>query len=275
MLKRPHYIALSLVLVRGTGLFLNLPRPNGDPVQTGSGQPFPALVRPGRLRPRPRRASWQFPHPAARPPDSTRATPSRKQPASASARPRSTEVWRENERLREALNSSNKSPGNSSSPASSCAIRPTGGAPSRSTSGKRDGVVADMPVLDAGRAVGRQSQQVGASTARVALVGDPDCRRLGRGRRRRCAGLWRHFLRLVRRVLDGSVVELTYVNQPRVSKAGPAGADQRLGRGLSRQAFSSATSSTPTASGSGFTPKRASSWARTWTDLEEVWVVLP
>jgi len=85
--------------------------------------------------------------------------------------------------------------------------------------GQRDGIVSELPVLTLdGLLVGRV-MQVGSRTARVALVGDPDCRvsAMVEDGNARDYGV---IASGPGTLLDGSLVDLTYINQPRASKPG-------------------------------------------------------
>ena len=216
MLKRPHYIAFSLVLFLAL-LVLNLPGRTATQVERALGSLFlplfglaasvDALTEHTANSLIPRNVLLDQLRTLRQENDQLRIQALQ-----------SAEIWRENERLRQAANWQQQSPWKLR-PARVVLRDPANWWRTvQIDAGRRDGVVLDMPVLTPEGLVGRVTE-VGYRTARVALVGDPECRVSATVE----DGALRDYgviLSASSGALVGSVVDFTYVNQPKALKAG-------------------------------------------------------
>ncbi len=126
--------------------------------------------------------------------------------------------------------------------------------------GSRDGVRNNLPVLTPdGFLVGRISS-VSLTRSQVVLLGDPNCKVVGAGRRTRRA--IRDCLSAAG-VFDGSLVELEFPSSNCQPESGPRRRDQRRRRTFFPKEFRSAKSSIRGPWNTGSTPKRASNWRPT------------
>jgi rod shape-determining protein MreC len=270
MLKRPHYVALSLVLLLVL-VILNLPSQTATQLklalggvflplfglassvhhlaeQTGNAiTPRHALVNQLELL---RRENQQF-----RLRDIQTA-----------------EVWRENERLRQALNWQRLAPRKLR--LARVALRDPANwwRTVQIDLGERDGIVVDLPVMTPDGLVGR-IEEVGQRSSRVALVGDPDC----------------HVSAVVKEgnardygvisagasgVLDATMVDLTYVNRPTAMRPGQEVLTSGLGGIFPPGIVIGHIVDTNNVGFGLYTEARVKLGANL-DNLEEVWVVLP
>jgi rod shape-determining protein MreC len=270
MLKRPHYMALSLVLFLVL-VILNLPNQTATRSKLAIGSLFlplfglagsaHALVAQAGNSLTPRPALLNQLEQLRRENDRFRVRDSQIE-----------EVWRENDRLREALNWQRQSPWKLRLARVVLRDPANWWRTVQIDVGKRDGVVADLPVLTPDGLAGK-IKQVGHSTALVALVGDPDCpvSAVVEEGGVRDYGV---VLSGSSGILDGSVVDLTYVNQPRVMKAGQRVLTSGLTGAFPKGILIGHIVDTNSVGFGLYTEARVKLGA-SLDRLEEVWVVLP
>lgn len=270
MLKRPHYIALGLVLLLVLVLF-NLPRQTATQFKVLLGAAFlPLFGLAGSAHTVSERAAAAL-------------TPRRVLVAQLEQLRRenhqlrtremqAAQIWRENDRLRQALEWQKQAPWKLR-PARVVLRDPANWWRSVQIDvGERDGIRLDMPVLTPSGLVGRV-RQVENSRARVALVGDPECRvsaMVEEGTTRDygviSSGAWG--------ILDTSLVDLTYVNRPSVMKPGQRVLTSGLGGIFPRGILIGHIVDTNNIGFGLYVEARVKLSAKL-ESLEEVWVVLP
>jgi rod shape-determining protein MreC len=270
MLKRPHYIALSLVLFLVL-VVLNLPRQNATQIKLAVGGFFlPLFGLAGSVHSlaeqtgnslTPRRALYNQLEQLRRENDRFRVRDAQ-----------IAEVWRENDRLRQALNWQRQAPWKLRLARVVLRDPANWWRTVQIDVGQRDGIVADLPVLTPDGLAGR-IKQVGYSTSRVALVGDPECRvsAVVEDGAVRDYGV---ILSGSSGILDGSVVDLTYVNQPRAMKAGHRVLTSGLSGAFPKGILIGHIVDTNSIGFGLYTEARVKLGANL-ESLEEVWVVLP
>lgn len=271
MLKRPHYVACSLVLFVAL-VMLNLPSKTATQCKLALGGIFlPLFGLAGSahalteqlgnsLTPRRvllsqleqlRRENSQF-------------------------RVRETqvnEVWRENERLRQALRLQKQTPWKVQFARVVLRDPANWWRTVQIDVGERDGVASDAPVLTLeGLLVGRV-RQVGAHSARVALVGDPECgvSAVVQDGAARDYGV---IASGTASILDGTLVELSYVNKPTASKPGQRVLTSGLGGVFPAGILIGHIVDTNSVDFGLYAEARVKLGANL-DNLEEVWVVLP
>jgi rod shape-determining protein MreC len=270
MLKRPRYIALSLVLLLALVL-LNLPSQTATRAKLALGGFFFPLFglassahtlveRTGdALTPRRallaqidqlRRANEQF---------KLRET-------------QAAELWRENEQLRAALDWQKQAPWKLRLARVVLRDPANWWRSVQIDVGQRDGVTVDLPVLTPDGLVGR-IVQAGSRRSRVALVGDPDCRVSAVVE----DGSVRDYGVISTdspAVFDSTLVDLTYVNRPTAMKPGQRVLTSGLGGVFPRGIFIGHIVDTNSVGYGLYTEARVKLGAKL-ENLEEVWVVLP
>jgi rod shape-determining protein MreC len=270
MLKRPHYIALSLVLFLAL-VVLNLPNQTATQCKLAIGTVFLPLFGfatsfhgltaqiGNALTPRHvlldelerlRRENGQF-------------------------RARQTqvnEVFQENEQLRQALHLQRQMPWKVQFARVALRDPANWWRTVQIDVGQRDGIVPDLPVLTMeGMLVGR-IKQVGSRSAQVSLVGDPYCgvSALVEDGKARDYGV---ISSGAGNVLDGSIVALTYVNHPTASHPGQPVFTSGLGGIFPRGILIGHIVDTNNIGFGLYTEARVKLGANL-DNLQEVWVVL-
>jgi len=270
MLKRPHYIALSLALM-SVLVMLNLPGQTAGQVKLAVGGFFlPLLGLAGSVNSLAERAGNSFAPRAAllSQMEQLRRDNDRFKAREAQV----TEVWRENDRLRQALNWQRQSPWKLRLAKVTLRDPANWWRTVQIDVGQKDGIVPDLPVLTPEGLAGR-IKQVGPGSSRVALVGDPDCRVSAMVE----DGTIRDYgviLSGSSGVLDGSIVDLTYVSQPRAMKAGQPVRTSGLS-GLFPRGILIGHIVDTNSVGFGLYAEARVKLGANLASLEEVWVVLP
>jgi rod shape-determining protein MreC len=139
--------------------------------------------------------------------------------------------------------------------------------------GQRDGIVTDLPVLTLDGQLAGRVTQVGSRASRVALVGDPFCRVsavVEDGKARDYGVIYSGL----GGVLDGSLVDLTYVNRPTASKPGQPVLTSGLGEFFPKGIPIGHIVDTNSV-GLGLYMEARVKLGANLDSLEEVWVVLP
>jgi rod shape-determining protein MreC len=270
MLKRPHYIALTLVLFLVL-VALNLPSHTATQVKLALGGFFMPLFG---LASSAHSLADQAGH-ALVPRRALVNQIEQLRRENHQFRVRETQVaelWGENDRLREALRLQKQIPWKVQFARIAFRDPANWWRSVRIDVGRRDGVVADLPVLTMdGLLVGRVLE-VGNRSSRVALVGDPDCgvsAMVEEGQARDYG-----VIASGASILDGSLVELTYVNRPTASKPGQRVLTSGLG-GVFPSGILIGHIVDTTVVGHGlYTEARVKLGANLDT-LEDVWVVIP
>jgi rod shape-determining protein MreC len=226
MLKRPHYIALSLVLFLVL-MFLNLPGRTATQCKLAlSGLFLPLFGLSGSVH-----ALVEQLGRSLTPRHVILGELEQLRRENSHLRLRETQltnVWIENERLRQALRLQQQLPWKVQYARVVLRDPANWWRTVQIDAGARQGVAVNMPVLTLdGQLVGKV-QQVGASTARVALVGDPDCG-VSAVVEEGTARDYGVVASSSGDILDASVVEMTYINRPTVSKPGQAVRTSGLG----------------------------------------------
>jgi rod shape-determining protein MreC len=216
MLKRPHYIALSVVLFLVV-VVVNLPSQTATQFKLVLGSLFlPLFGLATSVHALAERADYALiPRPALL----ARLEQLQRENNQFRAREMQVaQVFQENERLRQALNWQRQQHWNLR--AARVVLRDPANwwRSVHIDAGQRDGVVLDLPVLTPDGLVGR-IQQVGPGRSRVALIGDPDCpvSAVVQDGAARDYGV---IASGSAGALDSSLVDLTYVNRPSAIKAG-------------------------------------------------------
>ncbi len=217
MLKRPHYIALGVVLFLVLSV-LNLPNRTATQFKLALSSLFlPLFGLAGSIHALSEQAGNSL---APRRALLNELQQLRRENSQFRARQAQVaEIFRENERLREALRLKQQIPWKLQFARVVLRDPANWWRTVQIDAGQQDGVVADLPVLALdGTLVGRISQ-AGARTSRVSLLGDPDCRvsAVVEDGHTRDFGI---IAAGAGSVLDGSLVDLTYVNHPTVCKPG-------------------------------------------------------
>jgi rod shape-determining protein MreC len=269
MLKRPHYIALSLVAFLAL-VILNLPNQTATQLKLALGGLFLPLFglassvhslaeqTGNSLAPR-RALQNQL--------DQLRRENSQFRAREAQA----AEIYRENERLRQALNLQKHIPGKLQFARVSFRDPSNWWRTVQIDVGRQNGIAPDLAVLSLdGFLVGRINQ-VGATSSRVALIGDPDCRvsAVVDGGNERDAGV----ISSAANILDPSFVELTYVSRPSSIKLGQRVLTSGLGGVFPRGILIGHVVDTNNVGFGLYTEARVKLVADL-SNLEEVWVQL-
>jgi rod shape-determining protein MreC len=271
MLKRPHYIALSAVVFLALGV-LNLPARTATQFKLALGSLFlplfglassvHSLSEQAGNSLTPRRALLSELESLRRENSQFRAR-----------EVQVAEIFRENDRLRQALRLQQKIPFKLQFARVIMRDPANWWRTVQIDVGQRDGIVTDLPVLTLdGLLVGRIAQS-GARTARVALVGDPDCR-VSAVVQDGAARDYGVVASGSASVLDGSLVDLTYVNRPTASKPGQRVLTSGLG-GIFPQGILIGHIVDTNSVGFGLYMEARVKLGANLDSLEEVWVVLP
>lgn len=138
--------------------------------------------------------------------------------------------------------------------------------------GHREGIVPDLPVLSVDGVLVGKTRQVGATMSQVALIGDPDCgvSALVEGGTENDAGV----IASAASVLDFSLVDLSYVNRPGAIKLGQPVRTSGLGGVFPRGILIGHIVDTNSIGFGLYTEARVKLAAKL-SNLEEVWVILP
>jgi len=270
MLKPPHYVALSLVLFLVL-VTMNLPSQTATQFKLALGGLFlPLFGLAGSAHSlaehagnslAPRRALLNQIEQLRRENDQFRVREAQV-----------TEVWRENERLRQAVNWQKRAPWKLRLARVVLRDPANWWRTVQIDAGRRDGLVPDLPVLTPDGLVGR-IQEVGYGMSRVALLGDPDCPVSAAVEE----GPLRDFGVILpggAGVLDGSVVAFTYINQPKAVRPGQLVITSGLSGNFPRGIAIGHVVDTNNVGFGLYTEARVKLSARL-DNLEEVWVVLP
>ena len=217
MLKRPHYIALSLVALIVL-VILNLPSQTASHVRLALGSLFlPVFGLASSIHSLadqagnslvPRQALLQQLEALRRENGQLRAREAQIR-----------EIWRENDQLRAALQLQKQIPWKVRFARVMLRDPSNWWRTIQIDAGRHDGVMPDLPVLTPEGVLVGKVKEVGAGSARVALVGDPDCgvSALVEDGRNRDFGV---IASSGASVLNPSLVDLTYVNRPTAVKPG-------------------------------------------------------
>lgn len=270
MLKRPHYIALSLVIVFVL-VVLNLPNQTASQAKLVlSGAFLPLFGLAGSIQNLGDKAGT-----ALTPRNVLVAEIDRLRRDNQQYKLREmqlSQIWRENDRLRQALNWQRQAPWKLRSARVTLRDPANWWRSVQINVGLKDGVLLDTPVLSPQGLVGRV-RQVGENTARVALVGDEGCRVsavVEEGAAKDygviSSGSWG--------VLDMSLVDLTYVNRPTAVKAGQRVLTSGLGGIFPKGILIGHIVDTNNV-GFGLYIEARVKLSANLDNLEEVWVVIP
>jgi rod shape-determining protein MreC len=226
MLKRPHYIALSAVVFLTLGV-LNLPSRTATQLKLALGSLFlPLFGLAASVHSLSEQAGNSM---APRRVLISEVERLRRENSQFRARQVQVgELFQENERLRRALRLQPQIPFKLQFARVILRDPANWWRTVQIDAGQRDGIVAELPVLTMdGLLVGRIAQ-VGSRTSRVALVGDSDCHvsAVVKDGNARDYGV---IASGSAGVLDGSLVDLTYVNRPAASRPGQAVLTSGLG----------------------------------------------
>lgn len=270
MLKRPHYIAFSLVLFLVL-VVVNLPTQTASQVKLALGGLFLPLfgLATSVHALTEQAANSLVPRPALL----ARLDQLQRENNEYRVREMQTaQILRENDRLREALQWQKQSPFKLK--AARVVLRDPANwwRSVQINLGKQDGVSLDLPVVTPEGLVGR-IQQVGQAYSRVALVGDPDCPLsavVEEGRARDFGVIASGSAGL----LDPSLVNLTYVNRPAVLKPGQRVLTSGLG-GIFPQGILIGHIVDTNNVGFGLYVEARVKLGANVESLEEVWVVFP
>ncbi|MFO1501495.1 MAG: rod shape-determining protein MreC [Verrucomicrobiota bacterium] len=270
MLKRPHYIALSLVLFLVL-VIVNLPTQTATHLKLALGGLFLPLfgLATSAHALTEQAANALIPRPALL------ARLEQLQRENSQFRVREMQVaqiFRENERLRQSLNWQKQAQWKLR--AARVIVRDPANwwRSIQIDAGQRDGIVLDLPVLTPDGLVGR-IQQVGATRSRVALVGDPECPVSAVV----AEGPVRDYGVIASGspgVLDGSLVNLTYVSRPAAMKPGQRVLTSGIGGIFPPDILIGHIVDTNNVGFGLYTEARIKLGANL-DSLEEVWVVLP
>ncbi len=270
MLKRPHSIALSSVLLLVL-VFLNLPSQTASQAKLafstlflpvfGLASSAQALTDQAGGSVIPRRTLV-----------SQLAQLRRENAQYRSREMQVMEIWRENDRLRQALNWQKQAPWKLRSARVILRDPANWWRTVQIDVGQRDGVVADLPVLTPDGLVGK-IKQVGSSRSQVALIGDPECRvaAVVEDGPNRDFGI---ISSGSSGVLDSSLVDLTYVNRPLAMRSGQRVMTSGLGGIYPRGMLIGHIIDTNSV-GYGLYAEARVKLGANLDNLEEVWVVLP
>ena len=270
MLKRPHYIALSLVLFLVL-VVVNLPTQTASQFKLLLGGLFLPLfgLATSAHALSEHAANSLVPRPALL------ARLEQLQRENNEFRVREMQVAQirgENDRLREALQWQKQSP--LKLKAARVVLRDPANwwRTVQINVGSQDGVALDLPVVSPEGLIGR-IQQIGPNRSRVALVGDPDCPLsavVEDGRTRDFGVITSGSAGL----LDPSLVNLTYVNRPGALKPGQRVLTSGLG-GVFPQGILIGHIVDTNNVGFGLYVEARVKLGANLESLEEVWVVLP
>jgi rod shape-determining protein MreC len=183
------------------------------------------------------------------------------------------EVLRENEHLRQALRLQKQIPGNSQYARVILRDPANWWRTLQIDVGRRDGVVSDLPVLTPEGTLAGRTKDVGYSSARVALVGDPDCRvsAMVEDTNLREYGV---VASGTASILDPSLVDLTWVNNRQTAiKPGQRVLTSGLG-GVFPPGFLIGHVIDANSVGFGLYTEARVKLAANLANLEEVWVIL-
>src|ERR1051326_889757 len=270
MLKRPHYIALSLVLLFVLVL-LNLPGQSATQCKLAlSGLFLPLFGLATSFHALAEQAANSL---TPRPVLLAQIEQLRRENNQCRVREMQVaEVWRENERLRQALAWQKQSPFKLRLARVVLRDPANWWRSIQIDVGRRDGIVADLPVMTGEGLVGR-IREVGHSTSSVALVGDSYCRvsAVVEDGNTRDYGI---ISSGSSGILDASIVDLSYVNQPKAMKAGQRVLTSGLSGGFPSGILIGHIVDTNSVGYGLYTEARVKLGANL-ESLEEVWVVLP
>lgn len=270
MLKRPRYIALSLVLLLALVL-LSLPRQTASQAKLALGSFFlplfglassaKNLLEKAGNSVTPRRTLL------------AQIAQLQRENHEFQVRERQTaELWRENDRLRQAVDWQTQAPWKLRFARVILRDPANWWRTVQIDVGERDGVAVDLPVITPQGLVGRITQ-VGHGRSRVALVGDPDCRVSAVVEE----GSVRDYGVISSEspgIFDSSLVDLTYVNRPTAMNPGQRVLTSGLGGVFPRGILIGHIVDTNNVGFGLYTEARVKLGA-SLDSLEEVWVVLP
>lgn len=270
MPKRPHYIALSLVLFVAL-VALNLPTQTAAQAKLAFSSVFlPLFGLASSIHSAAEQAGASL---APRRALLAQVEQLRRENAQMRAREMQiVEVLRENERLRQALSYRKQAPWKLRFARVILRDPANWWRTVQIDAGHRDGIVVDLPVLTPNGLVGR-IREVGANRSRVALVGDPDWGVAAVVEE----GLSRDYGVITAgasSILDSSLVNLTYVSRPSVMKAGQRVLTSGLGGVFPPGILIGHIVDTNNV-GFGLYAEARVKLGADLDSLEEVWVVLP
>ena len=270
MLKRPHYVALSVVLFVVL-VILNLPSQTASQLKLALGGVFlplfglansvHALADHAGNALTPRRALINQIEQLRRDNQQFRIREAQ-----------TADVWRENERLRQALNWQRQAPWKLR--LARVVVRDPANwwRSVQIDLGQKDGIVTDLPVITPEGLVGR-IDEVGSRHSRVALVGDPDCHvsAVVKDGNARDYGV---IASGSSGILDSSLVDLTYVNRPTALRPGQPVLTSGLGGVFPPGIIIGHIVDTNNV-GFGLYAEARVKLGASLDNLEEVWVLLP